>query len=260
MRYDQLSPIPPLTPVTKVLIIICTSAYFLFSVFLDNLGFQISGLNLNEMLGLVPKFVHDDHWYWQFITYIFMHGHPLHILLNMLILWYFGSELEMRLGKWPFLQYFLVCGIGAGLFNYGVNILFTDPSRLVHPIIGASGAIFGILAAYGIFFGNRYFLVFFLFPMKAKYYVLVLTGIELVMGIQSNAQDNVAHFAHIGGMFVGATYIFLRYMRPRGFGGPGKKRDYEREKLKRQFTLIVNEKPDQGGDKTQGGGPPSYWN
>ncbi len=258
MRYDQISPIPPLTAVTKALIIVCTSAYFIDFI-LYHLGFQPGGLNLNEILGLVPKFVKEDHWYWQFVTYIFMHGHPLHILLNMLILWYFGSEIEMRLGKWQFLQYFLICGIGAGLFNYGVNVLFTDPSLLVHPIIGASGAIFGVLAAYGIFFGDRYFLVFFLFPMKAKYFVLVMAGIELVMGVETNSQDNVAHFAHIGGMFVGASYIFLRYMRPGGFGGPGKKRDYEREKLKRQFTLIVNEKPDQGGEKKQGG-PPSYWN
>jgi len=274
MRYDQLSPVPPLTAVTKNLIIICTSVYFIDFI-LRGVGFPPAdwgflGLapgdwNLNDVLGLVPKHVYDRHWYWQFLTYIFMHGHPLHILLNMLILWYFGSEIEMRIGKWPFLRYFLICGVGAGLFNYGVNILFTDPSRLIHPIIGASGAIFGVLAAYGMFFGDRYFLVFFLFPMKAKYFVLVMAGIELVMGVEGNsAQDNVAHFAHIGGMFVGAAYIYLLYKRPRGFGGPGKKRDYEREKLKRQFTLIVNEKPDQGGDKSQGsgpnGGPPSYWN
>ena len=257
MRYDQLSPVPPLTPVTKNLIIICTVTYFVDFI-LYHLGVQPGGLNLNEILGLVPLFVKEKHWYWQFVSYIFMHGHPLHILLNMLILWYFGSEIETKLGASQFLQYFLICGIGAGLFNYGVNVLFTDPSRLGHPIIGASGAIFGVLAAYGIFFGNRYFLVFFLFPMKAKYFVLIMAGIELVMGVESSAQDNVAHFAHIGGMFVGATYIFLRYMRPRGFGGPGKKRDYEREKLKRQFTLIVNDKPDQV-DKTQGSGP-SYWN
>lgn len=255
MRYDQLSPVPPLTPNTRNLIVVCTVIYFV-DFFLSHLGVQFSGFNLNEILGLVPALVKQRHWYWQFITYIFMHGHPLHILLNMLILWYFGSEIEMRLGSRQFFQYFLICGIGAGLFNYGVNILFTDSSRLGHPIIGASGAIFGILAAYGIFFGNRYFLVFFLFPMKAKYFVLIMAGIELVMGVESNAQDNVAHFAHIGGMFVGATYIFLRYLRPSGFGGPGKKRDYEREKLKRQFTLIVNDKADP--DKKNSG--PSYWN
>ena len=241
MRHDQLSPVPPLTDVTKTLIIICSATYFIDFI-LFHLGFRLAGLNLSEILGLVPAFVKNQYWLWQFVTYIFMHGHPLHLLLNMLILWYFGAEIEMRLGKYAFLKYFLICGVGAGLFNFAVNIAFTDPSRWGQPIIGASGAIFGLLAAYGIFFGNRYFLVFFLFPMKAKYFVLIMAGIELVMGVEANAQDNVAHFAHIGGMFVGAIYIYFKYVRPSGRGrGPGGKRDYEREKLKRQFTLIVNE-------------------
>ena len=107
MRYDQLSPVPPLTPVTKNLIIICTVTYFVDFI-LYHLGVQPGGLNLNEILGLVPLFVKEKHWYWQFVSYIFMHGHPLHILLNMLILWYFGSEIETKLGATQFLQYFLI--------------------------------------------------------------------------------------------------------------------------------------------------------
>ncbi len=251
-RYDQLSPVPPLTKVTKFLIITCVVVYFVdFTLY--HLGFQIQGYNLNEVLGLVPALVKEKFWYWQFVTYIFMHGHPLHLLLNMLILWYFGAEIEMRLGERAFLGYFLLCGIGAGLFNYGVNVAFTDASRLTHPIIGSSGAIFGILAAYGIFFGTRYFLVFFLFPLQAKYFVLLMAGIELVMGVEANAQDNVAHFAHLGGMLVGGIYIYLRYVRPGGMRRTNK-RDQERERLKKQFTLIVNESPEEKDEK----GP--YWN
>lgn len=252
MRYDQISPVPPLTKVTKVLIIICVVAY-LTDFVLFHSGFQIAGLAPNEIFGLVPALVKSRLWLWQFVTYIFMHGHPLHILLNMLILWYFGAEIELRMGSAEFLKYFLLCGIGAGLFNFGVNLAFNDVSRLTHPIIGASGAIFGLLAAYGIFFGNRYFLVFFLFPMKAKYFVLIMAAIELIMGVESNAQDNVAHFAHIGGMFVGALYVYLKYVRP-SKGNRNNKRDFERERLKKQFTLIVNESNEQKDDR----GP--YWN
>ncbi len=251
-RYDQLSPIPPLTAVTKNIIIGCIVMYFIDFV-LTHLGFQFYDFYLKEILGLVPALVKEKGWVWQFVTYIFMHGHPLHLLLNMLILWYFGSEIEMKLGRKQFLFYFLLCGIGAGVFNYAVNMIFSDVTRLSHPIIGASGAIFGILAAYGIFFGERYFLVFFVFPMKAKYFVLIMALVELITGVESSASDNVAHFAHIGGMFVGAIYIYIRYLRPRGPKSGQSKRDQDREKLKRQFTLIVNEK-NQKEEK----GP--YWN
>ena len=257
-RYDQLSPVPPLTQVTKVLIITCVVVYFTDFI-LFHLGFQPGGYNLNEVFGLVPAYVALKGWFWQFVTYIFMHGHPLHLLLNMLILWYFGSEIEMRIGKGQFILYFLLCGIGAGLFNFLVNVAFIDVARLTNPIIGASGAIYGILAAYGIFFGNRYFLVFFVFPMKAKYFVLVMAAMELIMGVQPNAQDNVAHFAHLGGMLVGALYCYFRYVRPSGGGRLRRdKRDAEREKLRRQFTLIVNPGEERKDGEDKGGGP--YWN
>jgi membrane associated rhomboid family serine protease len=134
-------------------------------------------------------------------------------------------------------------------------MLFSDPSRLSHPIIGASGAIYGILAAYGIFYGNRYFLVFFIFPMKAKFFVLLMAALELITGVEASPQDNVAHFAHVGGMLIGAIYIYLRYVRPGGTKGSSR-RDYEREKLRRQFTLIVNQTPDQSEEEDKG----PYWN
>jgi membrane associated rhomboid family serine protease len=254
MRYDQLSPVPPLTKVTKFLIITCVSMYFIDFV-LSMFHVRFGGLQLNEILGLVPLYVKERGWVWQFVTYIFMHGNHLHLLLNMLILWYFGAEIEMRIGTKNFVTYFFICGVGAGLFNFGVNIFLNDVTRLSSPIIGASGAIYGILAAYGIFFGNRYFLVFFLFPMKAKYFVLLIAGIELITGAQQTAADNVAHFAHLGGMLIGSLYIYLRYIGPGSGGGKKNQRDAEREKLKRQFTLIVN---DRNGPPPEDKGP--YWN
>ncbi len=259
MRYDQLSPVPPVTRVTKFLIITCVVAFFIDFI-LSNTGFRPGGQTIIDLFGLVPSRIKLDHWYWQFVTYIFLHGQPLHLLLNMLILWYFGAETELKLGEKAFAGYFFLCGIGAGVFNYFVNALFSDPATLTSPIIGASGAIFGILAAYGILFGNRYFLVFFLFPMKAKYFVLIIGAIELITGVssRSNTQDNVAHFAHLGGMFVGAAYIYLRYIYPRSGGGTGKK-DAERERLKRQFTLIVNQ-PGHENPKPPDTDKGPYWN
>ena len=249
-RFDQLSPVPQLTQVTKGLIVTCVVAYFTDFI-LTSLGFKPGGLYLTEILGLVPARIVQDLWLWQFVTYIFMHGHPLHLLLNMLILWFFGSEIETRMGRRNFLIYFFICGIGAGLFNFLVNATFLDVSRLNTPIIGASGAIFGILAAYGVFFGERYMLVFFLFPIKAKYFVLIMAAIELITGVQASAQDNVAHFAHVGGMGIGALYLYFKYIRPRGGGGGQNRRHLEREKLKKQFTLIVNESAGQN-DTTDG--------
>lgn len=256
-RYDQMSLVPPLSQNTKALIITCVVTYFIDFV-LTNLGFRPAGLYLTDILGLVPARILQDGWVWQFVSYIFMHGHPLHLLLNMLILWFFGAEIEMKLGKQAFLFYFFVCGIGAGIFNFIVNAAFLDVSRLYTPIIGASGAIFGILAAYGIFFGERYMLVFFLFPMKAKYFVLVMAAIELITGVQARAQDNVAHFAHLGGMGIGALYIYFKYIRPRGGSGGRNKKDMDREKLKRQFTLIVNESKSSHSDPPNPKGP--TWN
>jgi len=255
MRHDQISPVPPLTPVTKAIILTCVVTYFVDFIFSHTPWGTINGLALNEIFGLVPARVMVDHWLWQFVTYIFFHGHPLHILLNMLILWYFGSEIEQRLGKKEFTFYFFLCGIGAGVFNFLVaTMMSSDISALRNPIIGASGAIFGILAAYGVFFGDRYFLVFFVFPMKAKYFVLVMAGIELIMGVEANSSDNVAHFAHIGGMFVGAIYLYFRFVRG-NLSRLTNRKDADRERLKRQFTLIVNDKEKKPDDEK---GP--YWN
>ena len=250
-RYDQVSPIPPLTKVTKAIIIACVVMFFVDLILSQfNLPFK-----LVNILGLVPLKVMQNFWLWQFVTYIFMHGNELHLLLNMLILWYFGSEIEMRLGEKGFLQYFFLTGIGAGLFNFLTCVLFRDPAQLTNATIGASGAVYGILIAYGIFFGSRYMLVFFIFPLQAKYFVCIMAGLELIFSMKASPQDNVAHVAHLGGMLIGGIYLYFRYIRPRGTRKMTKK-DQEREKLKKQFTLIVNQ-PNKNDDKDNRG---PYWN
>lgn len=259
MRYEQLSSQPPLQGATRAFIIACV-VLFAADFTIRNLPTVFGGFQLDDYLGLIPARIVLNHWYWQFVSYIFMHGSALHILLNMLILWYFGAEVEQRLGMREFIFYFFFCGIGAGVFNFAVNSMVAHPATLANPIVGASGAIFGLLAAYGLFFGSRYLLVFFLFPMQARYFVLLVGGMELVMGVDANSQDNVAHFAHVGGLFVGGIYIWLRHIRPKGAAKRGKaKSDAERERLRKQFTLIVNPDDDRKKQREDDKGGP-YWN
>jgi membrane associated rhomboid family serine protease len=150
--------------------------------------------------GLVPALAIPKLHLWQFFTYMFLHGGFLHLLLNMFVLWMFGSELEALWGKRVFLQYYFVCGVGGGL----TYVATTWGSHI--PLVGASGAIFGILLAYGLLFPNRRILLYFLFPIKAKYFVFILGVFEL-LAAQQQRVDGIGHFAHLGGMLFG--YLFL---------------------------------------------------
>ncbi|MCB0834067.1 MAG: rhomboid family intramembrane serine protease [Bacteroidetes bacterium] len=134
---------------------------------------------------------------WQLATYMFLHGDMWHILFNMLALWMFGRELEMAWGSREFVKYYFICGIGAGLtflfFSKGV-------------VIGASGAVFGILLAFGMTFPDQIILMSLLFPIKAKYMVLIY-GVITFMNIARPGNDGIAHFAHLGGMVFGYLYL-----------------------------------------------------
>jgi membrane associated rhomboid family serine protease len=145
-----------LTPVIKKLIII-TAVVFLLQMVVD--------YKINFYLGLVPLLVWKKIFLWQLFTYIFLHGDVSHILFNLLALWMFGGELENYWGSRKFLFYFFFCGIGAGI----CTVIFS-PYQLI-PVIGASGAIYGILLAFGWLFPNRLIYIYFLFPIPAKYFV-----------------------------------------------------------------------------------------
>ncbi|UZJ41420.1 rhomboid family intramembrane serine protease [Prosthecochloris sp. SCSIO W1101] len=144
---------------------------------------------------------------WQLISYMFMHGGLAHILFNMFALWLFGTEIANYWGTKEFTAYYFICGIGAAL----INLLTTIGSP--YPTVGASGAIFGILLAFGMMFPDRYIFLYFLFPIKAKYFIAGYAAIELLMGINNagmGSGSNIAHFAHLGGMVVGFAYIKFR--------------------------------------------------
>jgi len=146
---------------------------------------------------------------WRLVTYMFLHGSVLHIFFNMFTLWMFGCEVERTLGSRYFLKYYFITGIGAGLFFLLFN--WGSPGS----VIGASGAIYGVLVAFAVLFPHRIItlLIFFVLPvrMKAWHLVAIFIGISLLSGIQGQVfgvSDGVAHLAHLGGALVG--YLMLR--------------------------------------------------
>ncbi len=176
------------------------------------------GLDIVGYFGLIPISV----WHgevWRLVTYMFLHGGFFHIAFNMLVLWMFGSQLEMVWGPRRFLKYYFITGIGAGI----TNAIIEQGSPI--PIVGASGAIYGLLLAFGMFFPNRPVFLYLLFPIKAKYFVIILGAVEFLTSI-SPGRDGIAHWAHLGGLLFGFLYlkdIPMRWFRGGGRGGGGKR-------------------------------------
>lgn len=189
-------------PVIKALMISNTAVYLLLGVLLR--GFVVSGVPVfmifEDYLSLHP--LGANFWPWQLFTYMFLHGGFLHLFFNMLMLWMFGMELENIWGSRKFLLYYILCGLGGGLANLLVAPLIAPGA----PTVGASGAVFGVLLAFGMMFPDRTIYLFFLPPVKTKYFIAVYIGLELVFGVIGTS-DGVAHFAHLGGAAVG--FIFL---------------------------------------------------
>ncbi len=155
---------------------------------------------LLDTLGLVPALALPKLHLWQFVTYMFLHGGFWHLAFNMFALWMFGSDIEALWGRRTFLQYYFVSGLGGGL-TYTLTAWGSTT-----PLVGASGAIFGILLAYGLLFPDRQILLYFLIPIKARWFVLLFGGLELLAAWQGSL-DNVGHFAHLGGMLFGYVYL-----------------------------------------------------
>lgn len=150
----------------------------------------------------------DQFWPWQVVTYAFLHGGVLHLLLNLYALWMFGARLEGAWGSRVFAFYYLTCVIGAALVQLVIAGLAAKQGA-VYPTIGASGGVFGLLLAFGLRYPDEIILL--MFPpvaLKAKWFVLVYGAIELWAGV-TGTLAGVAHFAHLGGMLAG--YLLLRY-------------------------------------------------
>ena len=155
---------------------------------------------LFQLFGMVPKNTWSQLMVWQPFTYLFFHGGIWHVLINMFVLWMFGSELETVWGKKEFLKYYFITGIGSGL----VTIVFSLNSLI--PVVGASGAVYGILLAYGLTFPNRYVYLYFLIPVKVKFFVIVIGGIAFFSSIGAGS-SGVSHLTHLSGMLIGLGYL-----------------------------------------------------
>jgi membrane associated rhomboid family serine protease len=194
--------VPSVTPVVRALMIAC-GAVWLVQVLLS-----YQGVPLSRWLGVVPAQVIRGQ-VWQVATYMFLHDtqSPLHILLNMLMLWMFGSDLERHWGGREFLRYYLISGIGGGVFATVMGLLMAGRGEDQFVTIGASGAVFGLIVAYGTVFADRTVLFMMLFPMRARTMAMILFAITFFYTFSQRA-SGVSHIGHLGGAVVG--YLYLR--------------------------------------------------
>jgi membrane associated rhomboid family serine protease len=171
----------------------------------------IRSVDLSAILGLVPVLVVRRFWIWQPVTYMFLHGGLFHLLFNMLALWMFGTELERMWGSRYFLKFYFVTGIGAALLTIAVSLLGFNFARMIYvvPTIGASGAIYGLLLAYALYFPDRPIYMYFLFPVPARIFVLIMGAIAFYASLAE--AGGVANATHLGGLLVG--YLFLKGAR-----------------------------------------------
>ena len=189
----------PLTPAIKVLIIANVIAFVL--------DFLAPSAGLTRTLGLSPRDVLTQLHLWQPLTYMFLHAGISHILFNMLALWMFGVELERMWGTRFFAKYYFVCGVGAAATTLALSLLpGTIGASLFNSLtIGASGAVYGILLAYALYFPNRPIYIYMIFPIPAKYFVMIMGGISLLSSMGGGG--GVAHTTHLGGLIAGYLYL-----------------------------------------------------
>lgn len=225
----------PLTPTVKRIIIACI-VVFVMQIISGGLRGPITGL-----FSLTPSLVIARLYLWQLFTYIFLHGSVFHLLINMLILFMFGCELERNWGRRSFWKYFLVTGIGAGICITAVNFFSYQGSTL-----GASGAIYGVLLAYGLTFPDRIIHVMLFFPLPAKYAVIIFGGIAFLSTL-SDSMSGVSHTAHLAGMLVGYIYLKGPFYRNR----PGTSwyeqikdayLEYKFRRARKSFEVYLNRK------------------
>ncbi len=192
-------------PVIKNLLII-NGAVFILELFARNFGITGTNATLDDYivryfallpigLGFLP---------WQLISYQFMHAGFFHIFFNMFILWMFGMEIENLWGSKKFLIFYLTTGVIGGLFQILLSPIFLG--GLYGPTVGASGSIMGVMVAFAMLFPNRYIYIYFLIPVKVKYFIVFLVLLDL---FAANSGGNIAHFVHIGGALFGFLYMMF---------------------------------------------------
>jgi membrane associated rhomboid family serine protease len=217
---------PPLTRMVKYLIVVI-SAVFVLTYIPAQLFAEWTFVF--ALLGLRPYDVTHHLYLWQLVTYLFLHGGFFHIIFNLFALWMFGSDLENRWGPQQFLFYFFLTGVGAGLFDVALQ-----PNGLMSTI-GCSGAVYGLLLAYGLIFPDRPIYLYMIIPIKAKWFVMIMGLIEFVSSLSSPG-SGISHVAHLGGMLFGFLYL-------RAGGVPSqfqlRFQDWRRARLRRKFEVYM---------------------
>ncbi len=188
------------TEAIKILISINVLLFIFRYIAIDRYDLaQIFGLSSGDVWPMI----------WQPVTYMFIHGDFFHVFMNMFVLWMFGSEMESIWGSREFIKYYFITGIGSGIIWLLLNI-----SNSYSVLIGASGAIYGILLAYGLMFPNRKVLIYFLFPIKVKYFVILLGSVAFISSI-GDSGSNISHLTHLSGMLIGFIYLRSNTYLPR---------------------------------------------
>jgi len=167
-----------------------------------------------DVFGLTPQAVVTEGRVWQLATYLFLHADVFHILFNMLSVWMFGVDLERRWGTQAFIKYYAVTGVGAGVCTVLASLLPFGPGSYSIPTIGASGAVYGLLMAWGIVFPHRTILFLGIFPLTARVFVLIMGAIVFAQALGQGGGTAVAHVAHLGGLVVGYWYLKTPVRRP----------------------------------------------
>jgi len=230
---DSYSPF--YTPLGVKWLVIVNSAIFVISFFC--LQFGVAGTLFRELLPLRPVFVVEMFCLWQPVTYLFLHADFGHIIFNMLSLWFFGKDLEITWGTRRFLQFYFLCGIGAAACVILASYLFGSKGSST---VGASGAIYGLLMAFGILFPDRTVYYFF-FPIKAKYLVLISGAIAFMMSF-AGSSSGVSHIAHLGGMLFGYAYLKTKYRNSIDLLGAVRQayKDWKLQRARKKFQVYMS--------------------
>jgi membrane associated rhomboid family serine protease len=243
-----------LTPAVKGLLIACIAAFFI-----QQTADQFLGQHLLEIFGLIPSGFINGHRVWQLVTYSFLHADVMHLFLNLLMLAFIGCELEAVWGAARFLRFYFICATAGGLAYLLLNLFVW---RGDVPMIGASGAIYGLLMAYGLLFGERVLLFMMIFPMKARHFIWVLAAIEFTSGVFSG-RSALSSIAHLGGMVAGFGLLWGRaawnVYRRRSLETRDTQRRVKRRKTSKHLKLVINRDRASLRDEEDSDESPKTW-
>lgn len=245
-----------LTRAVKAIMIACFVAFVV-----QNTADQFFGGNLLSIFALVPNGFLLEFRFWQIFTYPFLHGDVMHLFLNLLMLAFIGGELEAVWGTPRFLRFYFFCSTVAGVLYLLLQVMVWGGSGLYTPMVGASGAIYGLLMAYGLLFGERVLLFMLLFPMKAKYFVWILAGVEFMTTVFSG-RGGLSSAAHLGGMAAGFGYLWVaaaaRVRKKQAAQASGSAFTRRKKKKKNHLRLVSPKDAEPGDDDDINRGPKTW--